>query len=31
LGFSGDEPVERGLPADDPKNEFVTQPAVGGG
>ena len=31
LGFSRDEPVERGLPAHDPQHEFMAQPAIGGG
>ena len=29
-GLAGDEPVERGLPADDAADEFVAQAAVGG-
>ena len=28
--FAGDEPVERGLPADDAVNDFLAEAAVGG-
>ena len=30
VGFAGDKPVERGLPAHDAADEFVTKAAVGG-
>ena len=30
LGFPGDQPVQRGLPADDSQDEFMAKSAVSG-